>query len=246
MKKRGRCERSRKSTKTFVTERQMMNTGILLNRPKNFKDITGQRFVRLTVIEWSYGKMWRCVCDCGTVRLFNGCGLRYGSSKSCGCLRKERAAATNTKHGQAKRGCRSPEYKAWQGISWRCSPSATGEPRERYYDRGIYVAMRWMQFENFMADMGARPSAKHSLDRIDNDGPYAFWNCRWAEPETQQRNKGNNRIISFNGKSMTATEWGQLTGIHPKAIIWRLNHGWDMAMAITEPGKQHFARTQRW
>jgi hypothetical protein len=148
-------------------------------------DLMGKRFGRLTVRERARGR-WICKCDCGELKLVRGGDLRVGKVTSCGCGR--------VKHGHARHvGERSPEYQAWENMKQRCyNPNTT-----RYDDwggRGIRVCDRWLKFENFLADMGLRPSAGHSIDRIDNDGNYEPGNCRWATRSQQQRNRRDNVI----------------------------------------------------
>lgn len=83
------------------------------------------------------------------------------------------------------------EYNTWQGIIQRCTNTANNS-WPQYGGRGIRVSERWRRsFRAFMADMGPKPSPKHSLDRINCDGPYAPMNCRWATPQEQARNKSS-------------------------------------------------------
>jgi hypothetical protein len=107
-----------------------------------------------------------------------------------------------------------------------------------YGARGIKVCDRWLDsFENFYADMGDRPSSKHSLDRIDNDGNYEPDNCQWAIAKVQCNNKSDNRLITALGKTMTLTQWGDETGLHIETIRYRLKHGWSPDKTMTTPLK---------
>jgi hypothetical protein len=157
------------------------------------KDLIGQRFGRLTVVEraenYRTEARWRCACDCGGDTRVTGYNLRSGSVQSCGCLRREvgvengRLSAT---HGHARDGKRTPEYRAWGNVIDRCTnPRAKQFPH--YGGRGIKVCDRWLHgeggkhpFECFYEDLGPRPDG-HSLDRINNDGNYEPGNVRWGD-----------------------------------------------------------------
>jgi hypothetical protein len=162
-----------------------------------FNDITGQRFERLLVIERVPGNIagharWLCQCDCGSKCIVLACNLRSGDIRSCGCLKRELFAARTITHGETKERRQSAEYRCWVGLIRRCSDP--GRPDWKWYGaRGIRVCERWQSFENFLADMGRKPSPKLSIDRINNKGNYEPGNCRWATQSEQVRNQRKRR-----------------------------------------------------
>lgn len=133
-------------------------------------------------------------------------------------------------HGEARRP-RSTEYRTWTDMLSRCT-----NPRvrnyHRYGGRGIGVSTRWLKFENFLADMGRKPSAAYSLDRIDFNGSYTKGNCRWATLEEQARNKSNIRPLTIDGITKTLAEWSIVSGTPLKRIWDRLAHGWIPSAAV--------------
>lgn len=131
----------------------------------------------------------------------------------------------------------TPEYRVWQTMRLRCNnPSNKAYPR--YGGRGITVCERWQNsVEAFIEDMGPKPSPKHEIDRIDNDGPYCPENCRWVLRRTNSRNRRSNRRISHQGETLTLVEWAERTGIRWDTIMKRLDAGWPAARALTTPAR---------
>lgn len=104
----------------------------------------------------------------------------------------------------------------------------------KYGGRGITVCERWELFTNFLADMGPRPSLRHSIERKDNNGPYSPENCEWAVPKTQARNRRTSRLIEFEGVTKTLAEWSESTGLSAGTIIRRIDvSGWTIKEALT-------------
>lgn len=123
---------------------------------------------------------------------------------------------TPSKHGLRY----TPEYTAWDHMKRRCYNPKTNN-YSAYGGRGIKVCEEWLSsFESFYNDMGKKPSSKHSLDRIDNDGNYEPKNCWWATAVEQTRNTRRNVYLLFNGESKTISEWSMNLKI-PLGIIQR-------------------------
>lgn len=128
----------------------------------------------------------------------------------------------------------TPEYGVWCTMRRRCD-NPNVERYAQYGGRGIKVCERWHKFENFIADMGPRPSAKHSIERRDNDGDYEPSNCYWATVEQQVYNKQNTRFLDYEGKKLTLPQAAELAGIKKGTLIARLQQGWSVSRAIETP-----------
>jgi hypothetical protein len=205
-------------------------------QPKRVKDVTGERFGHLVVIERSkreenqngYHARWLCRCDCGNFTIVRGTSLRRGLARSCGC--KFRTVAVTT-HGKSK----TREWRIWASMKARCN-NPNNEAFENYGGRGISVCKRWEEsFEAFWEDMGPRPSDSHSIDRINNDGNYEPGNCCWTTNTVQCRNRRSNRLLTFNGKTQSVAEWADELGIKSQVIANRLRRGWSVEATLATP-----------
>jgi hypothetical protein len=217
-------------------------------------DHTGQRFGKFFVLRRAARRnragtfAWVCRCDCGTVKTVSGPCLRRGTTKSCGCHRREAISARSFKHGHTVQGqSHSPEYRSWRAMLTRCT-NRNGIFWHRYGGRGIRICERWASsFSSFFSDMGPRPSLRHSLDRKKNDLHYSCgkcrdcrkngWkpNCRWATTSEQLNNTCRTRWISIDGKTDSVKNWAGRTKIAYRTILRRLDSGWSPEDAITRP-----------
>jgi len=214
-------------------------------------ELTGQRFGRLLVVRraGSYrgGATWLCRCDCGVEREVIGWELTSQTRprKSCGCLIKEwrRSGDSGRTHGLR----RHPLYKKWCGIKERCS-NPNHKHWKDYGGRGIGVCRGWAEsFESFLADVGAPPTRRHSIDRRDNDRGYDCGHCddcisrgaapnwRWATMPEQVRNSRTAHVVEHDGVSQCIADWATTTGIAASTISFRLRSGWSTSRALTEP-----------
>lgn len=177
---------------------------------------------------------WWCICECGTRKLVSGIVLRDKRSQSCGCLQSELTVKRSTKHGHSPmRGKISPTYHSWCGMIARCTNPGHGS-YARYGGRGISVCEPWLDFANFLADMGEKPKGA-SIDRVDTNGNYEPSNCRWATAKEQGRNKRNNRLLTYQGETLCLQEWAERLGIRGETIWGRLDTGWSVNDALSTP-----------
>lgn len=159
------------------------------------KDRIGEKYGRIEII--SFDKRinrtyyWNCKCECGNVKSIRSTNLTSKKTNSCGCLGKESRAKSNTKHGHSFVGKHSTEYNIWTSMTQRCT-NIKNDNYPNYGAKGIKICERWIKFENFLEDMGQRPSKKYTLDRIDTKGNYELINCRWATSLQQNNNTSRN------------------------------------------------------
>lgn len=213
---------------------------ILYFMNKNFIDLTGQKFGRLTVIKCvgnnkdkGHFYYWLCRCNCGNFKETRGTSLQNGATQSCGCLSREmleKGRQNRKTHGMSE----SPEFRIWLHLKDRCL-NKNDKQYKNYGGRGIKVCKEWLNsFEVFYADMGKRPSKKHSIDRRNNDGNYCPENCWWVLPKVQSRNTRRNRMLTYKGETLCMIEWAERLNINYKNLWNRLNKGWNIEKAFTK------------
>lgn len=138
-------------------------------------------------------------------------------------------AATNHRLRQAI----DPTFRTWRAMLQRCH-----DPKHhnyRYYGgRDIRVCERWLVFQNFVDDMGERPQGT-TLDRISSTGDYHPNNCRWADIVTQNRNHGGNRLLTYQGRTQCLSAWADEVGMQRITLSKRMEAGWAVERALTEP-----------
>ncbi len=190
------------------------------------KDISNQKFGRLTALrpngKTKAGKMlWLCQCECGNLVTISGVSLRNGNTRSCGCVVKEKLQQRNTRHGK----CGTRLYRIYRGMVQRCN-----DPKQKcfaqYGGKGIAICDEWREysaFEKWAFANGYAPNL--TIDRIDNNGDYCPQNCRWVDSFMQAHNKSNNRMITYNGKTQTISEWARELGVAAGTIRYRLKKG---------------------
>lgn len=188
-------------------------------------DLTGKRFGRLSVIGIDDRETKRtyfyCRCDCGNVKSVRSDCLVSGAVTSCGCRKREQDTINLTaNHKHKMSGTRI--YWIWQGMKGRCYNPHDAR-FERYGGRGINVCDAWKNnFSEFYEwAMQNGYSDDLTIDRIDNNKGYSPDNCRWADRETQCRNRSSNIKIKIGNSIRTLTEWCEIFEVEPKTIFAR-------------------------
>jgi hypothetical protein len=201
-------------------------------------NLVGIKKNRLTIVSFSHiaknRTYWLAKCDCGNETIVAGAKFNYGSTKSCGCAQREAVGSLNRTHGKANK---ENEYAIWKNMRGRCN-NPNDAAFYNYGGRGITVCERWNDYSNFIADMGRRPSKKHSLDRIDNTQGYSPDNCRWVTRDIQNRNKRTSKILTYNGESLNSIDMAKKYGINYQTFMSRLARGLSVADAIHYPAPQ--------
>ena len=209
-------------------------------RPHNFEDLTARSFGRWLVQRYAGKRKWICLCVCGNTKAVYTSNLTQGLSVSCGCYLIDRIVSTKTTHGRN----RTPEHRAWCSMKGRCY-DAKNKRYARYGGRGIRVCERWLNsFQAFFDDVGPKPSPKHQLDRINNDGHYELGNVRWATTTEQSRNRSNTIFLELDGQTLSLGEWAEKMSIAHSILANRVAKGWSAVRTLTQPVRKSSPRTK--
>jgi len=175
-----------------------------------------------------------CLCDCGNKREVYLNWILSGVTKSCiDCLKHVRPKIDVSKFKALGMNW-MPERRCWLGMKARCI-NIKNPAYKNYGGGGITICQEWVDsFEVFLRDMGLRPSAKHSIERIDNNLGYNKTNCRWATKTEQNRNKRGVIIIEYKGVSKCLSEWASIHNISKYGLNHRIfKLKWDIEKALT-------------
>lgn len=212
-------------------------------------ELIGQKFGRMTVLAFDCRekrkRWWLCRCDCGAIKRACHSDLLNGATKSCGCLHGSQLAAAHaakTIHGHSGKR-HTPTYATWHSMKQRCLNSNSSH-YHLYGGKGVSICERWLTFENFLADMGRRPAGR-SIDRIDSAGNYEPSNCRWATPIEQGNNTKRNVFVEYQGERFTVAQLARQKSVKPSVLGGRLDMGWDIERALTEPVQPRAHRAER-
>jgi len=196
----------------------------------------GQRIGRLTVViphlkvEGDSRPQIIVKCSCGSgLKQVRKSHVTSGATQSCGCNQGFRT------HGRTH----TPEYGVWKAMRQRClDPNC--ETLEFYGAKGVTVCERWRHsFENFIEDMGERPSPKHSIERVDVELGYCPENCVWATRREQDRNRSDNIFVTYNGERMILSDAAKASGIGRSTLEQRIKAGWPPEQLFSAPGTHH-------
>lgn len=175
---------------------------------------------------------WLCRCSCEAEHEVDRVNL--GSGKSSGCLECRNGNAEKSpsfRHGMSE----SSVYKRWTAMKERCkNPQCKAYPG--YGGRGIEMAARWEDFDNFYADIGDPPTSRHSIERKDNNGNYEPDNCVWETTAAQSRNKRSTRFLTHKGRTMCMMDWANEAGMKYNTLQGRIDiQGLSVEDALTMP-----------
>jgi len=195
---------------------RLKNYGTYDRKPKKWETMVGMKVNNLTMVGIRYENAKvkaRCLCDCGNTSYPDMYAFRTGKIKSCGCTKGENIRRSKIMHGHTNsNNYTSPEFRSWYSMLQRCS-NQNNKSYRHYGGRGIKVCDDWSDFRLFMRDMGCKPTKKHTLDRINNDGNYELGNCRWATAKEQVNNRRLSVKVLYKGSVYSLKDLSDLVGV---------------------------------
>lgn len=200
-----------------------------------YKDITGQKFGKLTVLKLDHTEQrflknkptvknglmyfYLCECECGNKIIVNKDNLIKNNTKSCGCLKH---LSYHISHNQSK----TRLYNIYIKMKARCL-NANNPAYVNYGGRGIKICKEWqdnyINFYNWAMSNGYNENL--TIDRINNNGDYEPSNCRWVDRKIQANNTRRNHFLTYNNKTHTLAEWSKLLKINYNTLKGRLVTG---------------------
>ena len=213
------------------------------------ENLKGKEFNSLKVLSFDCNKngrtYWKCKCICGNYCSIEAYKLKTGHTKSCGCL-GELNRKTLYKKFIKHQKINTKLYRTWQNMKRRCDTPSSNSYKN-YGGRGIKVCDKWkndfMSFYNWAMENGYRDDL--TIDRIDVNGNYEPNNCRWVTQIEQANNKRNNKVIEYNGKRLTLSQWSKETGIKQETINWRLNHNFPIEKVFSKENFAEYTKFKR-
>ncbi len=218
---------------------------------RKFRDMTGERCGEWLVLRQAPGyvsgqdRRWVCRCSCGAEVTVKGESLKSGGSTRCRkCADKTRSERMRENppsltHGRSE----DPVYWVWKLMKHRCFNKRSKAYKD-YGGRGVTMCRRWAEsFEHFIADMGERPPGM-TIERKDNDGPYAPGNCKWIPKAEQRSNTRHTHRITYKGVTKPLLHWARDLGITNNALMYRLRK-WGIARAVTTPASENGKKAGR-
>lgn len=193
-----------------------------------------EKYGKLTILKEDHEKKYKngtvikfvlCKCDCGKKKIINLNNLQRGLVKSCGCIVKTKNGLSNSRIG-----------RIYHGMIQRCYNNKDLNYKN-YGGRGIVLCKEWLNnFMNFYVwakENGYKENL--TIDRIDSNGNYCPENCRWVDMKTQQNNRRNNRLLTFEGKTKTITQWAKEYKMSYRNLFYRLKNGYSLEKALKKP-----------
>lgn len=204
-------------------------------------NLEGKKFNKLTVLNYAYTKnnniYWNCLCDCGNNTILQGTYIKNNKIKSCGCLNIE----ANLKHGLSHH----PLYRVFTGMKQRCYNS-NFESYKYYGHKGVIICDEWLNnfevFYNWAINNGYEKGLE--IDRIDYNGNYEPYNCRWVDDLQQANNTSSNLRITIGEETKNLSEWCRFYNKKDSTVRQRIRAGWDIIKALNTKtdGKQNFKK----